>query len=364
MKVVCHTRFEDIIGLDLFWKSAISEIQSDLYVHYNFFWIKNWIETVYSQDLKNQYQFKILVAYEGDSIIGVLPLMLEVRMRKKIFPYRYMVFIGHGMVDYADFVIPHHCPYETRLRIIDSFLKYLFKHHYGWEEIRFDLIPESSLNLPILTNLLNSKASMTLTQTLNLFIETKGNWQDFIATKGKDITSDVNRRINKLRRSGSFEFRFNEAISFESFFDEIKRIHIKRQDMLKRNSFYQETGTQNFVFNTMLWTKKENILDYCALLLNDKIIAYMFGFRINAVRYSWNVGFDPDFAELSPGKILLFMWIKEAFENPEVNEFNFMRGDADFKRKWTEKNRLTYKLRFKSNNMYQKLISSFHGSRS
>ena len=43
--------------------------------------------------------------------------------------------------------------------------------------------------------------------------------------------------------------------------------------------------------------------------------------------------------ELSLGKVLAYLWIEDAFRRKEIVEFNFMRGDSEFKRKFTDQHR-------------------------
>jgi CelD/BcsL family acetyltransferase involved in cellulose biosynthesis len=81
---------------------------------------------------------------------------------------------------------------------------------------------------------------------------------------------------------------------------------------------------------------------YC-LFLQDRMVAANYGFSLRRRAYSYIGGFDPAFAKLSPGRIVLFESIRHAAGEGAV-EFDLLRGREDYKRRLGGRTRPQYRL--------------------
>ena len=57
--------------------------------------------------------------------------------------------------------------------------------------------------------------------------------------------------------------------------------------------------------------------------------------RREGIWYHYAPTFNEAYREFSPSKVLLFASLKQAFANPDIKEFNFMRGEAEYKKQFT-----------------------------
>ena len=57
--------------------------------------------------------------------------------------------------------------------------------------------------------------------------------------------------------------------------------------------------------------------------------------------YYYHTGFTLEHRKLSPGFVLLGHIMQDAFER-DINEFDFLRGDEEYKYRWTESKRNLY----------------------
>jgi hypothetical protein len=60
-------------------------------------------------------------------------------------------------------------------------------------------------------------------------------------------------------------------------------------------------------------------------------IAFLIGFQTNDLFYFHETGFDPSYADLSPGLVLLNLVIKDCFENEKPSVFHFGTGESYYK---------------------------------
>jgi CelD/BcsL family acetyltransferase involved in cellulose biosynthesis len=90
------------------------------------------------------------------------------------------------------------------------------------------------------------------------------------------------------------------------------------------------------------------ILRLYGLRLADRLIASFYGFtHLEAGKkraYFYLGGFDPTFAQLSVGMLVIDYAVREAIREGAV-EFDFLRGREAYKYHWGAKDRLTYRRR-------------------
>lgn len=130
-------------------------------------------------------------------------------------------------------------------------------------------------------------------------------------------------------------------------FGEFFKLHRKRaqqrgiKSSVEGREFYEHHSTllQNSA-NTRLF----------ALKLEGRILAVIYGFEY-AGRFSYyQVAHDPEFGDLSPGKVILFQVIKHYSDNG-FTEFNFLQGDEEYKALWTSDKRALFRLRLEHRNL-------------
>jgi CelD/BcsL family acetyltransferase involved in cellulose biosynthesis len=92
------------------------------------------------------------------------------------------------------------------------------------------------------------------------------------------------------------------------------------------------------------------ILRLYGLRLAGHIVASFYGFTHLAAGkkrvYYYLGGFDPAFAQLSVGMLVIDHAMREAIRDGAV-EFDFLRGREAYKYRWGAKDRLTYRRRFR-----------------
>ncbi|MFX9097154.1 GNAT family N-acetyltransferase, partial [Acinetobacter baumannii] len=72
----------------------------------------------------------------------------------------------------------------------------------------------------------------------------------------------------------------------------------------------------------------------------DQIIGVFYGMRLHHRSYFYQMGFNPEFGSISPGNLLLSFAIRTAIEDGS-KEFDFLRGDEPYKRRWQAQHSIT-----------------------
>lgn len=98
------------------WNALLQQSGSNT-IFATFEWLYTWWEH-FGQDKK----LFILLAQEGEDVIGIAPLMIEEKKILRYVPIKVISFIGTGISDYADFIIV-----KEREKVITLFFEYLLK---------------------------------------------------------------------------------------------------------------------------------------------------------------------------------------------------------------------------------------------
>jgi len=85
----------------------------------------------------------------------------------------------------------------------------------------------------------------------------------------------------------------------------------------------------------------EGSLTFSTLKLDDRTIAWNYGFRFGAGWFWYQPAFDRDMAHLSPGTYLLCEILRQASEDPQIHTVDLGLGDEEYKEKYSKAGRLT-----------------------
>jgi CelD/BcsL family acetyltransferase involved in cellulose biosynthesis len=318
--------------------NRLLEADADANAHLTYEWLKTWWE-----HFGKSHELFILVIKDNDKVIGIAPLMITIQ---NVLPYiaiKRIEFIGTGITDYHNFIISHR--HVEVLETIFNFLK-----DQDWHIIKLRQLPSVSKNYGYFQSYLMEKYyhqwQMSLKPTVTCpYIAIEGNSENFFNSLGKNLRYDLKRKIRKLQEVGDvrFECYSGKENNLSQLFDDIFSIHSrswKDKDQRCAFSLEQEVNRKFFQQITTVLGAKD-WLRFFALFLNNKLIAYICCFTYRNTIYHWNTSFDPDYFRYSVGKILHYYAIENAIGNG-FKEFDFMRGEEEYKMKWTKIVRTNY----------------------
>lgn len=318
------------------WECIINDIS---HTRINSFY--NWNYLLFKNLCKDSELF-ILTAEDDKGIAGIAPLKIQ-KTRKIFFNYKIASFIGNEYSDWNDFIIA-----RDNVNVINEFIKYIFKNNIN--EILFNNIHELSPNCRILREYLTTGDSVKVkTKCFYVKINNK-TWDYYLKnnTSKKFIQRDLNRLYNKFNKQKweVIEIKNN----FDSFFDIIKGFHMKSQNRKNRVSIYNDLKFIDFTKSILKEWIKIGKIKLFILTLNNTPLSFAMIFCDNNKYYWWQTGFNTEYANFSPTKFLVSELMKKSFEQ-KIDEFHFMRGEDDYKTKWTKDYSNNYQFRLYNKNM-------------
>ena len=299
----------------------------------NFLWISRWWAR-----LGANRALRVLVAEDGNQIVGIAPLYVEIIFKQSLLPVKVCSFIGDGLSDYGCLLAD-----GDRTAVFAAFLNHLVKSS-DWHELQLHNIPDVTGDVERLLKISRQLGFRSNSDDCEsnrcFFIRTEGSFAAYSESRGRNLRHDVAKRQRRLVEAGGYEVKFTRDMPFAAFLDEAAALHIKRQRDVGRVSFFEIEHEGEFVRETLAAYHDRGWVEYVGMKIDDRIVAYRLGFRYGGVVYDWNTGFDPAYNTFSVGKVLLYQWLEDLFLRDDVSEFNFMRGESDFKRSFATEFRL------------------------
>jgi CelD/BcsL family acetyltransferase involved in cellulose biosynthesis len=171
-----------------------------------------------------------------------------------------------------------------------------------------------------------------LEQANCLVLDLPNSYQDFVSNLGKSLRYDVKKLdrtvIDTKKAIVEHVARERVQAGFEAFLEQHKaRWRSKRLPgafVGRSVRFHRE------------WVETASQRDWLRLRLlrvDGRIIGAIYAMAFHKTVFYYQAGFDPEMNAYSPGNLLVAQTIREAIEEGRA-QFDFMRGDESYKRRW------------------------------
>lgn len=138
--------------------------------------------------------------------------------------------------------------------------------------------------------------------------------------------------------------------------DNLIKIHLKNITGKNKVSFLATEEGKDFLMEIIQQFEKYGWIIVNIMYINDEIGAYALSFHYEHKYYYWNVAVNNDYIRFSPGKLLLHHMLKENFTDNSVREFDLLRGEEEYKYRWTSLKRENYQITVINNSFYSRTI--------
>lgn len=266
----------------------------------------------------------VFLLYDGNDLVGALPLT-----RSKL-PWRTLRSMAAGVSDYLHPLVRP--GYEAAF--VAAFLE-----HVGGSG-RGDLLDLHQIREgdPLLSAL---PASSLTEQATCLVLDLPGSYEAYLATLGKSLRYDAQglqrERMRKLRARVRFAETAEDAERFLACFF---RLHARRWLRRGLPGAFLFRGTRAMHRHFVVEALRNDRLRLSVLEVEDQPIGALYSMREERTYFFYQSGFDPRFAGLSPGSILVGETIRRAISEGATT-FDFLRGDEPYKRRWRPQRVLT-----------------------
>jgi CelD/BcsL family acetyltransferase involved in cellulose biosynthesis len=262
----------------------------------------------------------------GERLVGLAPLYIEHGPT-----YDRVLPLGIGVSDYLDLLIDP----ESAVSL-DSFLDPLRRFLPGWRSCDLEELPpwSSALALP-----LSADGSRTLE------IQSACPVLDLARPISIGMQRRLRRGARRAERRGGFHIRSVGNAEIDGFLSALFRLHgVRWQTRAAQPGVLQDAAVRAFHRCAVPALSRAGIVRLYELRVGGEVAGCYYGLLDRGRAYAYIGGFDPRFAAISPGGLLLAHAIDEA-RREGCREFHFLRGQEAYKYEWGAVDRWNRRLR-------------------
>jgi CelD/BcsL family acetyltransferase involved in cellulose biosynthesis len=284
-------------------------------------YLSEWWKTLGGGEWKDA-KLLLVSASEDDQLLGIAPLFIH-----EYDGQQALLLVGSIEIsDYLDLIVR-----EADLpRFLTGLLDFLASSQAdNWSALDWYNLPDSS---PTLAALKAESAKRGWNHHEEIYrptprIALNGSFDDYLAGIDKKQRHEIRRKMRRAAESGRVRFHVvgrdaDIEPELESFF------HLMVQDPNK--AMFLKDVMRDQMSNSLKAAHKYGYLWLAFLEVDGVKAAASLNFDYKNKLWGYNSGVSRDFMELSPGWVLLGHVIQWCCENGR-REFDFMRGDEEYK---------------------------------
>ena len=327
------------------WKELAAGLEFS-HVCLSFEWFWSWWSAFGKGRL-----LRILLAYEGSSLVGIAPLMISRELVCGI-PFRTVRFLYHDKAPCADFLIS-----AKPRAVIRGFFDHLAHTGREWDRIVLENIPEDSKHAAIIEDMMSHSGwSFYLRQGLRSpYVVIDSDWEDFCRHKGKKFIKTRRNISNRISRAGMYRIeKVSDYAGARAVIEDIVVISGRSWKRRSRRDFIHRHKDIVFFRHLCREFGRSGMLRIWILRLDNIPIAYEFHLARENNIYGLKADFDERFSRVSPGTYLDTEVTKRYF-NDRIDIYDLGGHDDEvYKNRWTPHRRLhthcvIYKREYKGN---------------
>lgn len=302
------------------WNGLLKESISDTpFSRYEY--QTSWWKHLGGGEWKNA-KLVLAAARENEKLVGIAPLFIAEYDGQTALLLNGSIEIS----DYLDLIVRK----DDHARFVSGLLDFLASHPAdAWSAIDWYNLPDDS---PTLAALKAESATRGWTYHEEIYrptprIALNGSFDDYLANIDKKQRHEIRRKMRRAAESGRVRFHVvGQDADIESELDTF--FHLMVQDPNK--ALFLRDVMRDQMSDAIRAAYESGYLWLAFLEVDGVKAAASLNFDYNNKLWGYNSGVGRDFMELSPGWVLLGHVIQWCCENGRY-EFDFMRGDEDYK---------------------------------
>lgn len=165
-----------------------------------------------------------------------------------------------------------------------------------------------------------------LNQTQNYFIDLQGSFENYLRSLSSKTRSTLKRKVRRFTElsGGQIDFRiYISPTQMHQYYDLARRVaRMTYQEKLFDGAL---PDTQEFCQEIQRLASDDRVRGFL-LFLDEQPVAYLYVPLLEGVAQYAFLGYNPNFAEHSPGTVLLYMVMQYFFAERNVRYFDFGYG--------------------------------------
>lgn len=325
--VTCTHDPAALFGLRDEWRDLQARSATD-----TIFMTWEWVTTWWSHFGQQAALWLLQARDDGGTLVGLAPLMCMDHRPIRSVRWRSLRFIGsEAPADHLDFITAR----GAEPAVMAAFVDALRRHLPRWDALILNSMPPYSPNLAALETLKGIPWQKEAAHVCP-YVLLPENWDHFFMSLSHRKRKEQRRFLRQLDEA------FGDAWVCQVVEDEAElddavtdliRLHQAKWESLGKAGAFADPAYMAFFHEITRCFLEKSWLRFYRLEVDGRLAATLYTYHYSGRVYDFVSGFDYDLADFSPGQVLTQMSLSHAIE-AGLCEYDFMRGDEEYKFRW------------------------------
>lgn len=293
-------------------------------------WNRVWWDTYAPRD---SHLFLITCRNEDGQLIGLAPFYWRQHHFAGLAHLREILFLGTG----TDIKTSEYLNLLARRgdeQIVAQEIARFLQTNTTWDRLRlWGMVSDTPITQHFRLAL-GAKANVS-TCDFTRHVNTDTDWETFRQTLGAATRKKVPYLYRRLFKTYQCEFRRIENLAeLNPVLDALIHLHQLRWESKGEAGSFRLPNFERFLRKITAENLRTGHLRLWTLTVEGQIASAQIAFFERGIAHIFQGGFDPAYPGI--GNVIFWLCIKDCIEAPEVREFDFMGGGAEYKSLWTK----------------------------
>jgi len=314
----------ELIDFERWWNQILSR-SLDNHPFLTYEWVTSWLK-----HFGKGRELKLFTAESEGSVSLVIPVMYSLRRFFGLKPCR-VEFVSGSDSDYQVFPVTNFC---EATRSINKLIKSIIDDSDA-DRIIFGEVPEDSATAKLLENASGDRFEVSQSViNVCLYVPLPPSYDMYFLTLGSNMRRNLKVWERQALKDYKVEFvTYDKIGTIEEAMKIFFELHQKSQIVKGNSGLFSDSAKMSFHMDVANAFAKKGWLALFFLLFNDRPVSSVYCYEYNSKLYAYLCGFDPEYARYRPGHLAFKNVIKYGIEK-RLKEFDFLRGDEEYKTRW------------------------------
>jgi CelD/BcsL family acetyltransferase involved in cellulose biosynthesis len=324
MAILELQRFDESDDFEIWWNQLLLK-SLDNHPFLTYEWLSSWWK-----HFGKGKELKLFTAENEKAVSLVVPVMYSAC--KVLGSKRFKIeFVASGDSDYQSFVVTN---FQDAARTVNHLIENILEGSDDADCVVFKDVPEDSVSAKLLEGISGVGEAIHSTADSCPYVRLPNNYEIYRQTLG----SNMRRNLKLWERDASKDYRvefvkYDKIGTVEEAMKIFFKLHQKRQTAIGNCGVFSDGTKKSFHIDVANAFAEKGWLGLFFLTFNDKPVSAVYSYEYNGKLYAYLCGFDPEYAQYRPGHLAFKNLIQYGIEK-RLKEFDFLRGDEEYKSRW------------------------------
>lgn len=290
-------------------------------------WVRTWWECFGAGST-----LQVLLVKVNQEILAIAPLILT-PVRMWGIKMRRLGLFYNAHVPRADFLIARSSQAACYRAIWDH-----LSRRKDWDLIQICQLPGGSPTLAAMAGFAARERyqSITWVSGASPYLQLRGTWDRYFQGLTGKHRSNLRNRIKRLSEMGSVSVEtITAGAELTGALEAGLRLEAAAWKGGNRTAICSDPDVSRFYSTLAVRAAERGWIRLNFLRSGSRRIAFDYCLAYSNRMYLLKLGYDPEYAPYSPSNLLVFLSLRNLFEQGVVNHYDFLGESVDWKRQWT-----------------------------